>query len=255
MVDGKRLADDVQDFRDAMITFATGGGGDDAEYRRVRKRILEDPALAPIAPQFLRRCRNLSDFWDFIKREHSTYAERRAYLREEIDPLILAVEGGRDPLGPMMELQLQGLGSEDVADVWRKAVARCAHDPDGAVTSARGLLESVCKHVLEDLGIEYRPSDDLPQLYSAVARELNLAPSQHTEKLFKQILGGCHAVVEGLGALRNRMSDAHGSGRGAVRPARRHAELAVNLAGSMATYILATWQVRREADSGVAKGA
>ncbi|WP_448090692.1 abortive infection family protein [Pseudomonas azerbaijanoccidentalis] len=28
--------------------------------------------------------------------------------------------------------------------------------------------------------------------------------------MFKQFLGGCPAVIEGLGALRNRLSDAHG---------------------------------------------
>jgi hypothetical protein len=30
---------------------------------------------------------------------------------------------------------------------------------------------------------------------------------------FRQILGGCRAVVEGLAALRNRLSDANGQGK------------------------------------------
>jgi hypothetical protein len=64
--------------------------------------------------------------------------------------------------------------------------------------------------------------------------------------LFRQILGGCQTVVEGLGALRNRHSDAHGKGITATRPAARHAELAVNLAGTMATFLLQTWESRKE---------
>ena len=72
------------------------------------------------------------------------------------------------------------------------------------------------------------------------AKVLNIAPSQHSEPIFKQILGGCTAVVEGLGALRNRLSDAHGQGKRPVRPAARHAELAVNLAGAMATFLVTT---------------
>jgi hypothetical protein len=88
-------------------------------------------------------------------------------------------------------------------------------------------------------------SADLPKLYGLTSRQLNLSPSQHTEQLFKQILGGCQTVVEGLGALRNRHSDAHGKGVAVARPAPRHAELAVNLAGTMATFLLQTWEARK----------
>ena len=77
-----------------------------------------------------------------------------------------------------------------------------------------------------------------------MAKRLNLAPEQHVEQVFKQILGGCTSVVEGLGALRNKMGDAHGKNARAVRPATRHAELAVNLAGSMALYLVATFEAR-----------
>lgn len=47
-----------------------------------------------------------------------------------------------------------------------------------------------------------------------------------------------------LGALRNRLSDAHGKGKGGVKAAPRHAELAVNLAGSTALFLLATWEAK-----------
>jgi hypothetical protein len=49
-------------------------------------------------------------------------------------------------------------------------------------------------------------------------------------------------VVEGLGSLRNKIGDAHGTGKAAVRPAPRHAQLAVNLAGAMTTFLIETWQ-------------
>jgi hypothetical protein len=61
-----------------------------------------------------------------------------------------------------------------------------------------------------------------------------LAPHQHQEKLFKTMLGNCQSVVNSLGALRNKIGDAHGSGRRSIKPKPRHAELAVNLAGAMA---------------------
>jgi hypothetical protein len=64
--------------------------------------------------------------------------------------------------------------------------------------------------------------------------------------LFKQILGGCQTVVEGLGAMRNRHSDAHGKGISGIKPAARHAELAVNLSGTMATFLLQTWEAKKK---------
>jgi Abortive infection C-terminus len=43
------------------------------------------------------------------------------------------------------------------------------------------------------------------------------------------ILGNCKSVVN-LGALRNKIGDAHGQGKLAIKPKPRHPELAVNLA-------------------------
>jgi hypothetical protein len=107
------------------------------------------------------------------------------------------------------------------------------------------LVECLCKHILDDLGIAYPDGADLPVIYGLTAKQLNLAPSQHAEDAFKRILGGCHSVVEGLGTLRNRLGDAHGTGRKGVKPAHRHAELAVNIAGSMAMFLIATWQAKK----------
>ncbi|MFN5994404.1 MAG: abortive infection family protein, partial [Betaproteobacteria bacterium] len=117
---------------------------------------------------------------------------------------------------------------------------------EGAITAARTLLETVCKHILDSAGESYDDAAELPKLYSQTATHLNLSPSQHSEQLFKQVLGGCQTVVAGLGAIRNRHSDAHGKGSSGLKPAPRHAELAVNLAGAMATFLLQTWEARRK---------
>jgi hypothetical protein len=124
---------------------------------------------------------------------------------------------------------------------WNKALERRASDPEGAITAGRTLVESVCKLILDEASEPYSADADLPVLYSIVAKLLRLAPSQHTEKVFKQILGGCHSVVEGIGAVRNKLGDAHGQGRRPVKPAPRHVDLVVNLAGAMAAFLAATW--------------
>jgi hypothetical protein len=79
-------------------------------------------------------------------------------------------------------------------------------------------------------------------LYSITANQLNLAPQNHHEEIFKQILGSCQSVVNGLGSLRNKVGDAHGKGIRYVKPKERHAKLAVNLAGSLSSFLLDTFK-------------
>ena len=137
------------------------------------------------------------------------------------------------------------LDTQYISEAWDKARARRHEDPEGAITAARTLLESVCKHILDESGVQYGDNADLAKLYGLTSKELNLAPSQHTEEAFRKILGGAHSIVDGLANLRNRLGDAHGQGKLPVKPLPRHAELAVNMAGSMASFLLATFEAKK----------
>jgi hypothetical protein len=128
---------------------------------------------------------------------------------------------------------------------WTATLERRSSDPSGAITLARTLLEDVCKWILNEAGEAWKDDDDLPVLYRKLAKVLKLAPDDHTEQVFKQILGCCQSVVESLGALRNKLGDAHSVGPKRARPAARHAELAVNLSGTMAMFLIETWKARR----------
>ena len=242
------LLDHTETLQNLLISQATGGGEDDAEYIRLRQMVLSNSALDPLLPKFLRTCRNLAQFWQFIKFKFGTYAERRNYIWEEFRPMLAAIEqGGPAPSDSVVTQTLQKFDASHVQGAWSKALERRSSDPEGAITSARTLIESVCKHILDESGITYDDGLDLPKLYKLTAETLKLAPSQHTEQVFKQILGGCTAIVEALSSLRNRLSDAHGKGKIGSKPASRHAELAVNLSGALAIYLLATWEARNEA--------
>ncbi|MDR1797211.1 MAG: abortive infection family protein, partial [Clostridiales Family XIII bacterium] len=75
---------------------------------------------------------------------------------------------------------------------------------------------------------------------------LRLSPDQHTEEQFKQILGGGMSVVNGLSSLRNKLSDSHGRGARHIKPSRRHAALCVNMAGTIAEFLIETLINRNE---------
>ena len=148
---------------------------------------------------------------------------------------------GEQPAEKSISEVLSYFDETSVHSAWKKALDRRQGDPEGAITAARTLLETVCKHIIEEAGRTYGRNDDLGKLYATMAECLNLAPSQHTEQVFRSILGNCQSVVGNLAAIRNKLGDAHGQGKLPVKPQPRHAELAVNLAGSMAMFLVSTW--------------
>jgi len=131
---------------------------------------------------------------------------------------------------------------EHVTEVWAKAITRTQPDPEGAVTAARTLLESVCKHILDELGLKYPNDGDLVKLYGLTSKALKLAPEPQLEQAVKQIMSGCISIANGVAALRNTASDAHGKGVAGAAVTPRFAELAVNVAGSLSTFLIATFK-------------
>ncbi len=251
MTESRALLEKVEALKNILVAFATGvAGSSNADYVELRRELVAAPSVKAQLPEFVRACRDLYEFWGFIKSKYGTYAERREYLRGEFDPILTYLETPLvTPLDAAISAHLGQLGWPAVAEAWQKALERREADPEGAVTAARTLLETVCKHVLDDLGVAYDDSWKLPKLYGATAHSLKLSASQHSEQVFKQILSGCQSVVEGLGALRNDLGDAHGQGKKGYKPAPRHAELAVNLAGAVALFLIATHEARQGSTS------
>ena len=240
------LAHKVERLQNLLVAHATGGSGDDVAYRELRRELLNNGVVGPLLPRFVQTCGDLNQFWQFIKHKFSTYADRRTFLWEGFRPAVEAAEHQGSPTAASMAVALDRLNSEIVRVFWQNALSRCATQPEGAITAARSLVESVCKHVLNAQGIEYSEKSDITALYAATAKALNLAPSLHSENTFKVILGSATTIVSQLANLRNTLGDAHGPGPLPARAQPRHAELAVNLAGSLAAFIIATSEARAQ---------
>jgi hypothetical protein len=240
----------AQRMQDQLVSFSTNGGfeGGDEAYRKLRGELLAAAGDDDLFPNFVKRCRDLGAYWQFIKREFRHYAERRDFLWEKFRPLLDQLEADEGhPAARPIEATLTSLDVGNVRAVWKKAMDRRISDPEGAITAARALLESTCKHVLDELHAPYPDDADPGKLWALCADHLNLSPSQHSEVVFKSILGNCQSIVNNLAAIRNKVGDAHGQGKRAVKAKPRHAELAVNLAGSMAAFLVATWSERTKA--------
>jgi hypothetical protein len=162
-------------------------------------------------------------------------AKLRALLLDGAVPGAMAVSDRLDQLDDW----------EAVRRSWDAALGKIISDPERAITATRTTLESVCKHICDERGAAYDDSGDLSKLYKAAAASMDIAPDQHSEQIIKQILSGVGTVVNGLAAMRNSLSDAHGRGKTSVRPAPRHAKLAVNAGFAVAGFLIDTHVEKR----------
>lgn len=227
-----------------LVEVARGGPRDDSKnYNILRSYFVQNSTLKALLPAFVRECRSLKQFWGFIQPEYSSYRQRENFIAGEFTALFDHFEGfDNTPSDSYITDGLKSYDESGVNEAWSKALDRRNSDPEGAITASRTLVETVCKHILDDLNVAYDRNMDMSELYKLTSKELNLAPDQHGEQIFKQILKGCSSVVNGLGTLRNRFGDAHGTGKKPPKPSDRHALLAVNLAGSMSVFLIQTWQ-------------
>jgi hypothetical protein len=143
---------------------------------------------------------------------------------------------------PLSALELE-IDEKHIFELWNKSKNRIkdAKDFDGAITSAKSMLESVFFYILDQLEITYdKKKDNMTELYKKVATNLNMDAKKHGDKFLKQILNGIKSTFDGFIELRNTFSDAHGRTEKSYKLNARHSELAVNLAGAVAIFFYKT---------------
>lgn len=232
----------VEYLKNILLARATGGEFNEQDFKYIRSKLIRNSSYEKYTPRWIKTCRDESSFWNFIKSKFDTYQERRTFINKEFSDLLYFIEtNSTTPIDNSINFDEAHLHEQ-----WQKALDRKQLEPEGAITLARTLLESVLKYILDEQKIEYNENTDLSILYKEVAKTLNLAPEQHQEQVFKQILGGANGIVSGLGALRNKLGDAHGKSKNKVKPSERHSELAVNLAGSMAIFLFKTYKMNKQ---------
>lgn len=136
-------------------------------------------------------------------------------------------------------LNLEGLEAE----VYRLKRA-AEEDPPLAIGTAKDMVETVCKTILEErLGSS--PSGDLPSLVRAVAKELSLLPESIPDNrkgsdVIRRLLSNLNQVGQGLAELRNLYGTGHGRDGRFVGIQPRHAKLAVGAATTLSLFLLET---------------
>lgn len=215
----------------------------DEEYDSLRNKVLSDTSVKNILPLFLENCRNLSQFWNYVKKPRfNTYDERRKFLYESFEPLLSFLEKEQTiPSNESTKTILQEIDWDSVSNIWDKALARLNSDTEGAITLARTLLEDLSKCILDESKIPYSDTESLSTLYFRASKEINLHPTQHDEEAIKKILGICNSGVAGIGEFRNKYADSHGKGVSGLPPDPHLSKFVVNISGIIASLMVEKW--------------
>lgn len=127
-------------------------------------------------------------------------------------------------------------------------------DPASTIASAKELVETTLKVILDSRDVTYDHGANLGELYKKVATELALTresvpDSAKGSAAAKKTLSGLNTAVFGLAELRNTIGRGHG--RTTASPAlERHARLAFNTAVAISEFLFDTWHDREKKAAG-----
>lgn len=124
-------------------------------------------------------------------------------------------------------------------------------DPALAIGTAKDLIESCCKAILEELGEVVGKSDDLPTLSKKMCKRLGLVPEGVPKEAkgaetVKIILSNFAAITKGIAELRGLYGSGHGRDGNHVGLEPRHARLAASSAIAFVDFATETFLKHRK---------
>lgn len=146
-----------------------------------------------------------------------------------------------------LEDLIRGRNLNALDEEFERATRNVESNPREAVSAACNMIESVCKVLIADEGLDAPAKQDLQGVWSVVRKYLGFDASSVEDQDLKQIISGLLGVVSGIGAFRTHASSAHGRGRAAYRVEPRHARLAIHAAHTIVAFVLESWDRKHPA--------
>ena len=179
------------------------------------------------------------EWWGGTSRYDEKYAKLYLKCKDVVDRL----EGSTVAIAKAAENLKINFSSEYLSRQIDLMVQMQISDPTNAIGMAKELIESCCKTILDEKGIEYSKNDDVPQLADKTMNALDLLPAnvQSTDRgaeAIKAVLGNLRAIPTKLAEIRNPFGSGHGKSASFQGLEARHAKLAV---GSSITFVDFIW--------------
>lgn len=181
----------------------------------------------------------------------SRYDERYARIYEKCKAIMDRLEGGSSVIIKTADNLKGKFSSEYMSQQIELMVSMQSTNPTNAIGMAKELIESCCKTILEDLGIAWSKTDDVPQLTNKTMDALNLLPAnvQETDPgadAVKAVLGNLRAIPSKLAEIRNPFGSGHGKSASFQGLEERHAKLAVGSSITFVDFIWSTYENQKK---------
>lgn len=181
----------------------------------------------------------------------SRYDERYARIYQKCKAIMDRMEGGSSVIAKIADNLKGKFSSEYMSQQIELMVSMQSTNPTNAIGMAKELIESCCKTILEDLGIAWSKTDDVPQLTNKTMDALNLLPAsvQATDQgadAVKAVLGNLRAIPSKLAEIRNPFGSGHGKSASFQGLEERHAKLAVGSSITFVDFIWSTYENQKK---------
>ena len=199
-------------------------------------------------PEVLRECRTVEEFLNEVYSNGREKHEVLEAISDLLNPYINLIEE------KMYEVEIVRINTDIPKDLTYISIvndiANCearieSADYSGAITSAKSLVEGVCKELLTILGEDTSDrAEKFPKLVSRTLMKLNLHSSnKKLDDTLKEITSGLSKTINGLNDIRNISGDSHSK---TLNPSFHHAVLAVNAAKTITSFLFHTYEYQKE---------
>ena len=108
---------------------------------------------------------------------YNGYDERYARIYQKCKGIVERIEGTSSVISQTADNLKRKFSSEYMTQQIELMVSMQATNPTNAIGTAKELIESCCKTILDEMGIPWSKTDDVPQLTNKTLDALNLLPS------------------------------------------------------------------------------
>ena len=130
-----------------LIAVAENESLDENVYSSIRREFMNSDAKS-LLPEIIKTCRDQENVWRYLKEVSSgncSWADRRNHIYDSFKPFLDHLEKeSQSPSDENISESISSFDANEVHNAWQKAVQRRQDDPEGAITAARTLLETVC---------------------------------------------------------------------------------------------------------------
>ena len=121
----------------------------------------------------------------------------------------------------------------------KKAIESATTDSSLAIGQAKEIIETACKYILGDLGINYT-NLDFNKLSKLTRESIGISEKEKNKKIpgVDKVLSGLSNVASGMAELRNSYGNGHGKDSSFKKLPLRYGKLAISAASSYVEFLL-----------------